>query len=353
MVPRGITVGSGDVRMYRVLSILFWLLALIAFFPVLDASGAAIGGAPAGKGSLPARLFPKGTVCLVDEERPSMCSKALVRIPRRVMKARSVTFYGVFDIDGDGSPEVFLDYWPPLDKRNGDNVVLLVYKEVRGRYRQHLRLEAESRGYAPGAWFLSEAPCPKAIFRTRYGGSSGEGLFHLNTRKRSLDLISGPVLLEGEPEFVDIDGDGVAEVFLPGRGRDRTSRPGAAVLRWKDGGYEMWWPDWKGAPTVIYAALADVDRDGKKDIVAVLEPEAADSERHAEEKTPVSRQLAVWKVTAAGITLLSKARLPGARYLSEPALRSVPPFSPGVELDYVRTVRCTIKDGEITCGEGK
>ena len=68
------------------------------------------------------------------------------------MKAHSRTFYGVFDLDADGSPEIFLDYWSPFSKRDGDNVVLLVYKKLRGRYRQYLKLRAQSLGYASGAW---------------------------------------------------------------------------------------------------------------------------------------------------------------------------------------------------------
>lgn len=267
------------------------------------------------------------------------------------MKADSVTFYGVFDFDGDGVPEVFLDYWPPLGNREQDNVVLLVYKKVGGKYRQHLRLKAESIGYAPGAWFLDEPPYSKALFRTRYG-SSGEGLFYLNAGKKSLDLISGSVFLDGDPEFFDTDGDGIAEVFLPGRGRDRTSRPGAAVLRWTNQGYEMWWPDWTGAPAVIYAKLADVDSDGKKEIVAVLEPEAVDFHKYVDRETAAPRELAVWKVAAEGIAVVSKVRLPDARWLSEPTLGRVPPFSPSIELNYFRTVQCTVREGGITCQEG-
>jgi hypothetical protein len=161
--------------------------------------------APIGIHSLPSRLFPNRTVCLVDPNSPSVCQKKLMKIPCRILKAHSFSFYGVFDIGGDGSPEIFIDYWSPFDTKNSDQVTLLVYKKIRGKYRQYLKLKAESYGYHPGAWFINESPCPKAILMTRSGGSSGSGLFYLNLKKKSLDLINGSIFLEGYPEFVDLD----------------------------------------------------------------------------------------------------------------------------------------------------
>ena len=332
------------------------LLVVFAFLSYTTSSGAAVRPVPLiprGEGSLPARLFPNGSVCSVNEKKPSVCQRKLIQIPKKVMKAHSLTFYGLFDLDGDSIPEVFLDYWSPLSNKDNDNVVLLVYKKVRGKYRQYLKLKAESYGYWPGAWFLNDPPYSKAVFMTRYGGSSGGGLFYLNLKKKSLDLISGPVFLEGSPEFLDIDGDGMAEIFMPGRGRDRTSQPGAALLHWKSDGYEMWWPNWNGLPTVVYATLADVDRDGKKEIAAVLEPKTVDFDRYVDGETTAPRELGVWKVTSSNIILLSRTRLPDAKSLSEPTLGHVPPFSSTIELDYVRTVGCTLKDGELACHEEK
>lgn len=330
-------------------------LPLLLFFIVAigllsDHDSIAATGHPSlGEGSLPSRLFPDGTVCLVDPSKPRVCGKWLVKIPKRIMKAHSLTFYGAFDLDGNGSPEIFLDYWPPFDDPDSENMVLLVYKKIRGKYQPYLRLKAESIGYAPGAWFIKESPHPKAIFMTRYGGSSGVGLFYLNLKKKSLDLISGPVLIEGSPEFLDIDGDGMAEVFLPGRGRDRTSNPGAAILHWKDEGYGIWWPDWTGLPNVIYAALADMDGDGKKEIVAVLEPE--DSEKFTDGETWMPRELGVWKVATEGPTLVSKTKVPDSKYLAYPTIGRVPPFSSNVELEYVRTLGCTWVGDNLSCHE--
>jgi hypothetical protein len=333
------------------LAFFLFLLVALGLLSVHDSSAAKVRPTPLGEGSLPARLFPDGSVCLVDANNPSVCGKRLVRIPRRVMKAHSVTFYGVFDLDGDGSPEVFVDHWSPFNRQDGDNVVLLVYKKIHGKYRQYLRLKAESYGYDPGAWFLDEPPHPKAVFMARYGGSSGSGLFHLNLEKKSLDLISGPVFLEGHPQFLDLDSDGMAEIFLPGRGRDRTSQPGAAILHWQDKRYEMWWPAWTGPPAVIYAALTDVDGDGKKEIVAVLEPLQIDFDKFVDGKTPCPRELATWKAVKEGPALISKTKLPDARYLAEPHFDRFPPFSSSVELTYSRTVECTMRNTEMECRE--
>ena len=341
------------VLLMRRLLFLLLLFSLLALFPRNGLSIDRANPEPLGKGSLPSRLFPNGTVCLVSEKNPTVCLERLVRVPQRILKKRFVTFYGVFDIDRDGIPEVFLGYWPPLANQDEDNTVLLVYKKIHGKYRQYLRLKAESIGYSPGAWFLNESPHPKAIFMTRYGGSSGGGLYYLNLRKKRLELISGPVFLEGNPKFLDIDGDGMAEIFMPGRGRDRTSQPGAALLHWRDNGYEMWWPNWKGLPRVIYATLADIDGDGKKEIIAVLEPniEVADSNNYVDGETRTPRELGIWKVTANDVILLSKTVLPDARYLSEPRFVRVLPFSSTIELDYTRTFGCALEEDKIVCRE--
>lgn len=301
-------------------------------------------------GSLPSRLFADGTVCLVDESKPSVCAKRLLRVSRQVMKAHSFTLYGLFDLDEDGSPEVFLDYWSPLTKSDEDNVILLAYKKLRGRYRQYLKIKAQSIGYAPGGWFLKEKPHPKAIFMTRYGGSSGTGLFYLNVEKKSLDLISDGIFIEGQPILEDVDGDGIAEIYLPGRGRDRTSQPGVAILHWNNDGYEVWWPNWPSEPYVIYAKLIDLDKDGKKEIVAVLDPSGSSSEDQVDGK-PSNRELGVWKVEDGKLLLFSKTEIPKATYLAEPYFAWGPPAEerPDISLSYTRTLGCVQSDGKIIC----
>jgi hypothetical protein len=338
----------------RLCVVLLFLISLSLLFSreSLAAQGFRQPLVPQAKGSLPSRLFPDGSVCIVDEEKPNVCAKKLVKVDARAMKALSRTFYGVFDLEADGSPEIFLDYWSPFSKRDGDNVVLLVYKKIRGKYRQYLRLRAQSLGYAPGAWFLNEKPHPKAIFMTRYGGSSGTGLFYLNLNKKSLDLISGRVYLEGQPVFEDLDGDGMAEIFVPGRGRDRTSQTGAAVLHWSGDGYDLWWPSLPSESYVIYAKLIDLDQDGHKQIVAVLDPEDASGDKS--DGRMARRELGIWKIQNGSPSLVSKTELPKSEYLGDPHFD----WSPlgrrnDINLSYTRTLGCNYVDRKVVCQDEK
>jgi hypothetical protein len=85
--------------MYRSIVLLFMLAC---FLPSPGPCAEITNPIPFGKGSLPSRFFPDRKVCLIDAETPDICKKKLVRLPRPVLKAREVTFYGVFDLDGDG-----------------------------------------------------------------------------------------------------------------------------------------------------------------------------------------------------------------------------------------------------------
>ncbi len=252
-----------------------------------------------------------------------------------------LTFDGMFDLDQNGSPEVFVEYWPSP----GDHTQLLIYKKAGGAYAPYLKLAAETMGYAPAVWFLDESPERKAVFMTRYGGSSGLGLFYLDLKKKSLDLITDDIFLEELPLFEDMDQDGIAEIFLHGRGRDRTSAQGAGILHWENGAYKLLWPDWGLSPYVIYAVLADLDGDGKKEIIAVLDPE----------KESPKREIGVWKYKGAFRTLISKAGLPDANHLGEPESLKVLPLNRGVEigLGYFdkEAYKCLFLDGEIACPE--
>jgi len=329
--------------------LLLLVIGLCHIFPCNSLAGQSLSQplAPAAKNSLPSRLFPDGSVCLVDERKPNVCLKKMVKVDPRAMKAHSRTFYGVFDLNADGSPDIFLDYWSPFSKLDGDNVVLLVYKKFGGKYRRYLKLRAQSLGYAPGAWFLDENPHPKAIFMTRYGGSSGTGLFYLNLKKKSLDLISGGVYLEGQPIFEDLDGDGMAEIYIPGRGRDRTSEAGAAILHWNGNGYDLWWPNWSSGPYVIYAKLIDLEKDGHKKIVAVLDP--GDSLASGAVRC-ARRELGIWKIEDGSPVLVSKTELPESMYLGEPHFAWMPSDGKNdINLSYTRTLGCNYVEGKVIC----
>ncbi|MCE5248432.1 MAG: hypothetical protein ABFD84_07960 [Candidatus Polarisedimenticolia bacterium] len=134
----------------------------LAFWPTPAAAARASGVAldPKAHGSSPARVLSSGEICLIDASNPERCAKPLMMIPRAVRDASSATFYGVFDLDRDGTPEIVFDTWEAEDAA----VAFHVYKVVDGAYREFLNLKAPSAGYAPDGWFLDEASAPAAIF---------------------------------------------------------------------------------------------------------------------------------------------------------------------------------------------
>jgi hypothetical protein len=350
----------------------------LLFLLILLAAGHARAGEPSGQsvapigvGSLPGRLFADGTVCVVAAKDPTRCEKILLKLPDEIVKKNvsmntstseawrtaknffnvpglgeesggyTASFYGLFDVDQDGEPEVFLDYWPSEDSDCPEKYkelgmppewpcqasTLLVYKKVGTTYRTYIKLYAESLGPGSGAWFLDEAPVRKALFSTR-GGSTGNLLFYLDFQKRSLTPINDGVLLQEDPIFKDVNKDGVAEIFLVGRGRDRSGN-GAGLLHWQEDTYQIWWPDWPSLPYVMYAQLVDVDNDQQQDIIAVLDPEGASQ----------LRELGVWKLTNGGWTLADKVKLPAVKptamdsRLEDPTIVSILPTAHGAEID--------------------
>jgi hypothetical protein len=314
-----------------------------------------------GAGSTPAMLLRDGTVCLTAGEGSVRCDK-LTTLPADVVRKVTRyhgTFYGVFDADNDGDPEVFLDYWPtssdadcPNDYRddparpesNCGAVTLLVYKRSGSAYRERMKLNAPSMGYSPGAWFFRESPVNKVLFSTRCGGSCGDCLFYLDSGQRALKEI-GEGCLQAEPTLEDADHDGVAEIFLQSRGYDRTAAQGAGLFHWKDGGYQQWWPKWPSPPYVIYAQMQDLDGDREKEIVAILDP-AGESAR---------RELGIWKLGQGEWKLADKVKLPEAGdAMPLPTFSRIAADSHGTEiaLDYPdRTVRCRYQNQKIACSK--
>jgi len=90
-----------------------------------------------------------------------------------------------------------------------------------------MKLSAPTEGYAPGAWFIQDSPLRKAIFMTRCGGSSGDCLFYLDWKNRSLKNISDDLFLIDGPVIEDVDGDGISEIFVtaPDVGARRRAAP--------------------------------------------------------------------------------------------------------------------------------
>jgi hypothetical protein len=303
-----------------------------------------------GIGSIPARLLPDGTVCIDNAKDTSVCEEPLFNLPNQIMAESFLTFYGAFDLDNDGSPEVFFDYWP-----GGDVVYLLVYKKVGGEYSLHLKLEAESQGYAPGAWFVKESLTRRAFFRTRRCGSGGDGLFYLNLKKGLLELVNGGICLQDDPLIEDVNKDGFVEIFVQGRGRDRLSIQGAGLFHWQEDTYKLCWPDWTSPPYVIYANLTNLEREKQWEIVAVLETEEYSDELYTQGKLFGFRELAIWKITQT-TSLVDKVRLPNSKYIGEPDLQALPNSEGTNEilLEYENNrVRCACLKGKIICAETK
>ena len=118
-------------------------------------------------GSLPGRLFDDGSVCLGEASTPAQCQTILLTLPAEIVTQKDLTLYGIFDVDNDGDPEVFLGYSQDFE------TTLLVYKKIGPVYQPYLTLhDPDSGGFSPGtlrgpeAWCLAESPMGKVIFRT-------------------------------------------------------------------------------------------------------------------------------------------------------------------------------------------
>jgi hypothetical protein len=299
-----------------------------------------------GIGSIPGALLRDGTVCITPTEDSLEC-RQLAKLSRETvdeLKWPSTFFDGIYDLDNSGDPEIFFDYWPvnnepncPAQYRAKDDpwgqcnaIALLVYKKIGGSYRQYAVLNARTMGYSPGAWFLTESPLRKAIFFTRCGGSSGGCLFYLNWKERKLEPISNDLYMIEPPAFEDVDGDGFSEIFVTARGYDRTAENGAALLRWKDGTYRVWWPTSGPPPYVISARVVDVDQSRQKEIVAVLDPEAG----YPREST--RRELGIWRLVSGNWSLVAMNEIPGVQdadwMIAYPELFSVTPNADGADI---------------------
>ena len=328
-------------------------------------SSADVVARASGYGSIVAVALRDGIVCAVVAGDPSRCT-TLGTLPAdaiKILSGQDSYFDGVFDLLGDSAPQLFIDYWPdhgdpnclpphnistgPLITGKCDAMALLVYRYSHESYTRDMTLNAPSMGYSPGAWFLRESP-PKAIFETRYAGSFGPGLFYLDPKKRSLDLISDHYDIEGDPIVENIERNGNAELFIPARGRDRTATQGAALLRWTGRTYSVWWPDWNAPPYVVHAKIAEVGGDPFREIVAILD--SADDW----EKGSSSRELAVWKLTDRKWHLNAKTELPSTDSMGLPDISAVVPERRGARVvlmtdDESGNLTCHYSEHKITC----
>jgi hypothetical protein len=355
------------------------LLTLVAFVACTfaHADGAAlrqftpadVAGKAEGVGSLPSVILRDGTVCAIDRSRPSQCAP-LVKVPQKLVDAISKQFGqfdGLFDLLGDGPPQIFINYWPtssskecPKEYQDPDQgdycdaIELLVFQHSRDGYRPYLTLYADSLGYAPGAWFLNESP-RKAIFQTRCVGSSGMCLYYLSLPKRVLDQIEGTATLQSSPTFEYFKHDRNAAIFVTDRGYDRNGAQGAALIHWTGHDYRQWWPDWYSPPYVMYARLVHVGGDSEKEIIAVLD--SADERGSDVEDASHHRELGIWKLNADKWQLVTKTPLASVAdidmMVAYPTLDKITPDTDGAQISLSNyngtTFICRYAHDHLTC----
>ena len=336
-----------------------------------------------GIGSLPAVILRDGTVCLTNKTHPSHC-EPLGTLPdsagkfatdgkytyfadRQLYSQKYIgTFDGVFDLLGDGKPQVFIDYWPDMNDPNClapyhelskprwpgedpcDGIALLVYRQTGKTYSRYLTVAAPSDGYSSGAWFLNEKP-RKAIFETRCDGSGGDCLYYLNLSKRSLEQIDGTASLQNPPTIEYLNHDLNASFFVTNRGYDRLAAQGAVLIHWTSAGYRQWWPGWFAPPYVMYAQMADVDNDSVKEIVGVL-----DTGTDVDQGSSL-RALGIWGLTGNAWDVVAKVTLPstspGAIVTPRLIAVSEQPAGARIVLSYGNndTFTCHYADHKLTC----
>ena len=287
-----------------------------------------------------------GTVCVIQTRDGHGCRK-LTTLPDEIVAkfhAGNASFDGIFDLDHDGAPEIFIDYWSFPD--DADVIRLLVFKKIGAAYRQYMNVTAPTAGYSPAAWFIDEAPLRKMILMTRCGGSSGRCLYYLDFEKRVLKPIDDDIFIEQGVVVEDVDGDGTAEIFVKARGRDRTASQGAALYHWRRDNYKIWWPTWRFSKYVVYAEIADLNGDGKKELVAVVDPK----------RDSRLRELDVWTLSDGAWTLAASAKLPQLEDEADPKplLSKIEsgPHGASIELDYgetYRPLRCRYHDRKLNC----
>lgn len=299
-----------------------------------------------GAGSIPGALLRDGTVCITQTKNGLECRK-LTRLSDDVVGKFHddyASFDGIFDLDNDGAPQIFIDYWSEPDKT--DLVKLLVFKKAGGGYEQYMSVSAPTFGYAPMAWFINEAPTRKMVLQPRCGGSSGECLYYLDFQKRALKPIDDDIFIEQGVTIKDIDGDGTAEIFVKARGRDRTAAQGAALYHWRNDNYKLWWPTGSSGKYIVYAEIADLDGDGKNEIVAVVDPKG-DSRL---------RELSVWKLSEGAWRLVGTAKLPEVEEADpRPLLARIGTGAHGasIDLDYgedYKPLVCRYRARKLSCG---
>jgi len=189
---------------------------------------------------------------------------------------------GFFDFDRDGYVEFLAINW---DEANG--LCLWVFKQrksIRGKRLPRqifpswfslpksewvLWSKIHLEDHAGYLTFIIE-PNPKkqrkVVVWTRWHSSGGPFLL-LSRSGRHLRPFTEDLWHDIRTE--DFDHDGVYELVLTGRFRDCPAAVG--IYKWDGSTYRLWWPTDERDGYVLHAEVQDLDEDGTKDIVTVLD----------------------------------------------------------------------------------
>jgi len=195
---------------------------------------------------------------------------------------------GFFDMDKDGYPEFF--------RAEFDTIWVFKRKEsVKGKIPKHHSLPSwfplpnrhhwlvwakigVGEGYCPILTFITEPDQkqPRKVVAWVKNSSSGGFLFVLSPDGRRLIPFNsggwkGFDFWREVMSVEDLDRDGVCEVIARGRSYDRTSPGHIGIYKWDGRTYRLWWTSPRKGEYVVDAKMCDLDGDGTKEIVAVLD----------------------------------------------------------------------------------
>jgi hypothetical protein len=274
------------------------------------------------------RMF--GVVTLLLCLAGGVAHAAQAALPRGIPERGTI----LADVDGDGRAErVGL-----LRGEPGQTGLVVERRAARG-WTPWLAVAVPGVPRGAELWVLDEQP-RQVLFLA--GAACGSLLYRLETASAALVPVADSLCLAAEPRIEDVDGDGRCELFLRADGGNRTARVGAALYRWDGARYRQVWPDWQGLPYAMYAVLDDLDRDGTREILAVLEPETFSPRAYYEGWQKGKRLLGAWTITAGGVHRTSQLDLPNSDFRPEPTFARIRPGRQGAH------VRLAYHAGEVT-----
>jgi hypothetical protein len=243
---------------------------------------------------------------------------------------------GFFDMDKDGYPEFF--------RAEFDTIWVFKRKEsVKGKIPKHHSLPSwfplpnrhrwlvwakigVGDGYCPTLTFITEPDQkqPRKVVAWIKNSSSGGFLFVLSPDGRRLIPFNsggwkGLDFWREVMSVEDLDHDGVCEVIARGRSYERTSPGHIGIYKWDGRTYQLWWTSPRKGEYVVDAKMCDLDGDGTKEIVAVLDLKGQSD----------LRALAVYQLNGRRYQKVAQHRLPNEPALPCPDLAAVVPTPQG------------------------